>query len=714
MKKLKRKISFIMSLIIIFGYFFQSSLIVFASNVSHGGGGGNREEGANNANDNKIERDWSKILDEFINDVGENAAFLAAQVGSLYNGDFVQYLENNDAYIHFWNRENISVDDDGNFTFSQDLVSAFKQALTEYEEETNGYYILSTPSVMQLDPTKFSDRNIYISLVNMINNHGIVLYDVFPSGSYKLKVIDFSPYISSNYSLCFKSTSSNPVDNPENFFEFNIYDSDWQRITLKGCCIWNSYYNNEIFTEIPTDEKYMSNSSYSNIYIRNIMYPVYPGALRSDIGYFSNSYSMPISKDGCRIRIFKSENAMKLYDAGKRAVYFTPDFYDKEPQEIVVKFDDLEKYLNTDYDKYFQEIRDTIASQGSNLSEADIENVTKGVLDKLNEINGSIGDVGDNVNQVGDQLKETNGILQSILAKLTSLDDKVAAILEGIDDRVYSTVVDMSGVESRLDDILLSLGDISGKIDDLTAEEINQKTDDLLNDMQLEFSDIGDIAKTKFPLSLPWDLGKAFDKISGSKTVEENSKPPEAVAMLLSDEPDTFVHTMSLYDDNGVAVYDSDAPPDDDYGGNAADNIGNNNNTDTNADNDDNNGISLHASVNTDGTQGGGYPVTNIGINDLRGTYEGNGSHTSAGGHEHGGGGASRYGAWLSDSGAPIFYMPVEFSQSMNIGGLLIIDLSGFEVLHSIGRLMFSIIFCINLVHLTFKAISAGKDLLEW
>lgn len=127
----------------------------------------------------------------------------------------------------------------------------------------------------------------------------------------------------------------------------------------------------------------------------------------------------------------------------------------------------------------------------------------------------------------------------------------------------------------------------------------------------------------------------------------------------------------------------------------------------------DDNGISLYASEDTDSSQGGGYfPSMEFSVESLRGTD--NGGHISSGGYEHGGGGASRWGAWHSDTGAPIFYIPVEFSQSMKIGGMLIIDLSGFEVLHSIGRLMFSIIFCMNLVHLTFKAISAGKDVLTW
>lgn len=641
-----RILSFLLSFLIFVSSLYQLSFISYA------GGGASR--GDNDVNESSgVYEPGTPTINKVLDEASTYLVYLASRLGCIVNYDFAKYIQTKDDYIEWWNTGHISVNEEKNeINFSNDLVDYIKQALREYNEETNGFYLLSTPSIMELDPTLFSNRNMYISLQNFINKYGIVAYYI--SSNYMF-VADVSSILDGTYNVTFGNISTTPLKRPDLIFPLYFYNSYWEKHIYYNCTrIYFSGDNNQIFTEIPEN----------NVFTRELSYA---GLLNINRKMATSSYLSIISKDGCRIRVFKSENAMKVYSVGERTVYFGTDFYEKEPTEITITIDDLDKYLDTDFDKYFGELKDTIISQGSNLSEREIEKLTDSILGKLTDIDNSIGEVGDSV-------KDTNNLLSQVLIKLDNLDKNVSNILTSLDNKVSSTLeFDFSGIEERLDTIIASLGIISGQLDNMTAEEIEQRTDDMLNEMQLEFSDIGEVAKTKFPLSLPWDLGKAFDKISGGD-ITSGESPPEAVAMLLYDEPDKFVHTMSLYDDNG---------------------------------------ISLYASEDTDSSQGGGYfPSMEFSTDSLRGTD--NGGHISSGGHEHGGGGASRWGAWHSDTGAPIFYIPVEFSQNMKIGGMLIIDLSGFEVLHSIGRLMFSIIFCMNLVHLTFKAITAGKDVLTW
>lgn len=603
------------------------------------------------------EASWDEIGDEILVAIG----YTATSLGTVADGNFKQFIENYYDYKSLWDdsgwlKEQINVEsNDNTVTFSFDLVSDIKKALQEYSEETNGFWIMPTTSINALDPTCFTYRNNYISLQNLINNHGIIACQVggYTSGSKivynEILATDFSEYLSPDYSfVCFNGTGYNPSTSTYATL-IGVYDSNWDNI--KNI---NKYsFNNEIYTDISQGSKFRT--GYDYFYVN---YPRYNnGKLYICASSTNNNlqyYGMLISKDGCRIRVFKSVNAMKLYDSGKRSVYFGSDFYEKEPAEITITFDDLDKYMNTDFDKYFDDLKDTIISQGSNLSESDIEKLTDSILGKLKDIDNNIGDVGNSVN-------ESNKLLSQILNKLDNLDKNVSGILENLDNKVSSTL-DFSGIEERLDTIILSLGVISGQLDDMTAAEIENKTDDAIKEMQEEFTDIGELAKTKFPLSLPWDIFGML-KMLGGGAAGGGESAPETVSLLLESESDTFVHTMSLYGDNGIVLYDD--------------------NTDTSG----------------SGTShgGGGHSRPGISSDSL-----------------HGGGGHSRWGAWLSDSGAPIFYIPVEFSQSMEIGGLLIIDLSGFEILHNIGRIMFTIIFCMNLIHLTFKALEAGKDVLEW
>ncbi|MCM1264341.1 MAG: hypothetical protein NC313_16645 [Butyrivibrio sp.] len=479
MKKFKKYISLIMSVSIIFGCFFQSSLIAYATSSG-------------------VHPDQSKpIINQLVEGTKYVWPYLAGQVGALYNGDFESFLRNKASWDDYWNYDNISYDEETEeIQFSADLVSYIKQALTEYEQETNGYYILSTPSVMELDPTKFTNRNLYISLVNMINECGIVVYGINQGNTYlQLNIGDGSSLIDGTYSVAFQSASANPLDTSLSRFPLYVYDSDWKRYSFINCSFIDfssSSNDNKIFSEIPEDDKYTYGvDNFGNSYRRGVTL-YFPG-LTTEYRKYCDSYTMIISKDGCRMRVFKSENAMKLYDAGKRAVYFTPDFYDKEPQEIVVKFDDLERYLNTDYDKYFKEIHDAIMEQGGNLSEDVIEKMTADILGKL-DYNNSLTEEGNQISSYW---------LERIYKELVAIDEMMAAKLDSIIEylkkirnwTVADTIID--GVDAVADVVSL----IAGILEDVD-EGVGSAVSTLLGALDEGAS----LLSEKFPFSIPWDL----------------------------------------------------------------------------------------------------------------------------------------------------------------------------------------------------------------
>lgn len=689
MKKIKKFISVFLSLILIVSIFLNFTLNVYASDVSSIGSGSSRPDNSDSSEDTSF---MNKETIENMNVIERGllgVTYIASSIAAVYHGDFEQYLINDAAFNEFIEKKDaVKFDSLKGITISKDFSAYIKDKLKLYSEETNGYYIVPTFSINQIEPSGFKYKDVYTSICNVVKENGMVGVlsccpnNVANSHSYTY-FVNFKDFVKQGNDFVLNGTYASgfkPDDLSNSSVTCNVYNANWL-VQYFGYYIYDYDPSSSGVVSSINDLEYNRNEKdyyYSNRYnpFYFTLYNYWKSSfseLKSMSGTLGNYQFSVITVNGDRMRFFKGETALKNYSVGHRTVYFGKDFYEKEPQEITVSFDDLEKYLKMDYTDYFDRISQQIAEQGGNLSEAEVEKITDSILDSLKDISGNIDDVNNSVNNLGPKLDEQLNILQKILAKLTELDAKVEKILD-------NALNGMTGVEQRLDSILLQLGVISEQLDGMTTEEIEAKTDDALDEMQLTFEDLGDLAKTKFPLSLPWDIYHLMQAMGGgNRDYPDKNEPnvPEAVALLIEEEPDTFIHTASLYGEDGEAVFNSLSEDDGDVTGN---------------------GIVLYSDTDSGSVSDNG----------------GGGSHTSSGGYLHGGGGSSRWGAWLSETGAPIFYIPVEFSKSMGIGGLLIIDLSGFEVLHDISRTLFVIIFSMSLVHLTFKAVTAGKEILTF
>lgn len=156
---------------------------------------------------------------------------------------------------------------------------------------------------------------------------------------------------------------------------------------------------------------------------------------------------------------------------------------------------------------------------------------------------------------------------------------------------------------------------------DLTKDNVEERTDSVIDSILPFLSDIGTELKKKFPFSIPWDIYSILSFL-GSSGGSARAAP-----------------TSYSSDDSGIMLFSDD----DSHGG------------------------------------GGG-------------SHDGPGS--SGGGHSR-------------PSGAPVFQIPFQISQSMGIEGTLLIDLEPFQVLSDISRTMFTCIFCLGLIRLTLKVFDA-------
>lgn len=546
-------------------------------------------------------------------------SFVITSAGAVVGGDFASFLQGQDAFVEYMNKDPEEVIDfnENGFVVPADLVALIKQALKEYSEETNGYMILPSIHFSTISPSSFGNSYQYQTAKALVNEYGLVgLYNY----SGVIKVFSFSEYLNNTAGFFVKVEYSNRyLLSVEDLLKWSYVSYPDNQIQM------NSHFEKVIHSwdeaessASPSDGLYYYSASdkksYDNIRIYKPGYAVFDGS--TDIKL--------VSKDGRNILVFKNKQALENYTVDHRTVYFGSKFYE-DTGAVTGSYDDLQDWLDGKYDDFFDKLKDLIP-EGSNLSEDDLEKL----IDKLL---GGLDEVGDKIEEGN---KETNNLLQQILNALNKLDATVASSLSG-------SGFDTSGIEAYLARILDDLDYIVYEMEEKTEDELSDDLDNMSDTVMDTFSDLGEVAKTKFPLSIPWDIYNLLTMLGGGSPAPASDDPPESY------DTTEFV-SISTYSLEEVSTYS--------------------------------------------GEHGGGG-------ND----------HDS--GNEDGGGGHSRGGYYLSADGDPVFVLPLIFSESMGLGGTINIDMAQFRALSDISRTLFTLIFAINLVHLTFKAVGLGKDVLE-
>lgn len=126
----------------------------------------------------------------------------------------------------------------------------------------------------------------------------------------------------------------------------------------------------------------------------------------------------------------------------------------------------------------------------------------------------------------GTDLADTNSWLKKIYLKVCQIFDKMTSSAEKTFDDVVNAISGLY-MSLKIDEIIKYLKEITGDLDDIkgqlaemSEQEFTEKTGEFLDDTMLEFSEIGEKAKNKFPFSIPNDIKLLISKMSVS--------PPEA------------------------------------------------------------------------------------------------------------------------------------------------------------------------------------------
>ena len=387
---------------------------------------------------------------------------ICGDMRALYNGDPSSFLESRTALNDFMNANDPDdfVTEEG-LTIPEDFVALIKQALIEYADETNGFIIQQTHSYKEVPASTFTCKEDYEAFRSYASSHSLTYFYYYPSRYMYLG--DLTENLKEGGGFVFQNGY---------YADYYMYNSDWKKFSL-SC----NYYTVEkgdsgIFYFNQPEERDLS----SWLLIK------YKAEVVSFQTPYSNFAGYLLTKDGGRIRIFKSLTEFMDYSAGQRKVYFGSGFYDYEPSEITATWDEINDTLDH-MDDILQQLLDKI---NDSTDESAIEELLQEILDAIrNGGGGGTGSGGGIGGVVSQWYEDVLNYLDKILKQLKSIKRWT----------VIDTFID--GADAIADWLDL-IHDVLSDVDDGAESAIATLSDAL--------DDATGLLKSKFPFSVPWDI----------------------------------------------------------------------------------------------------------------------------------------------------------------------------------------------------------------
>lgn len=477
---------------------------------------------------------WEKFVEES----SAYIAYLCCRVGAVVKDyDFAKWVQTREDYKEWWNTGHISrlEDSSGNvsYSFDKELMAYIKQCLDEYaktenvKEENGGFYLLPTTSISDVPASHFRNAQMFRTFRNIVIEKGCL--GVATNYYYKLSFIDIF------------SDPDHPIMLVGNVSHLNAYKDNPERyVSCTFFCANEWLFHKGAIMQFPEDDQIYTSCSDAKHNI-NAGLKGYTDVSRMNPGEGDSGNFCFYSTTGEYIRVFVSQNAAKNYTVGNRKVYFTENYYNYVPEDLSVSIDDLQKTVD-DLQKVIDELLKQI---GNNTSEKEIMDLLKQILEELRNQQGGGNEGGGDVN-IDIDLSTTNSWLSKIYAKVSQIFDKMSdgsdgtggSILQKGLDSILVKLDELSGMLKKyLSEITGDLDDIKGQLENMTEQEFDEKSDSFLKDMVDMFSEIADVAKGKFPFSIPNDMRILLERIAIT--------PSEPVAL----------HTDDM---SGVSVYSDD------------------------------------------------------------------------------------------------------------------------------------------------------------
>lgn len=431
---------------------------------------------------------------------------MASQIGAVFfDHDFSQYVQNKESWVDYWKEDNVIIGEDGtSVTFSSELMAYIKQCIDEYAKENEPYFIVPVASYRDVNPAQFATKGQYNTICNLAKEYGLISVN-------GTTIADLSGVAEEGYSFVSASGSDPLLDK---VIWTYMYDNGWQRITPRYRRFTYEAGMVDGYTSMDDGADPTGSSMPYHDYFSPNYALCHNGSLRNYIGTISEVRKASlVSRDGGRIRVYRTLDDFKRYSVGSRNVYFTENYYNYVPGDLSVSIDDLQKTVDD-----LKDVLDQLLGQiADNTSEKEIEELLKQILEALKNQGGSSGGdgPGDGDVNVDIDLSSTNTLLSKILAKITQISDQISASAGQTMTDVVESISNLGEMLKKyLTTITGDLDDIKGKLEQMTEEEFSEKTDSFLNETTDSFSEIAEVAKGKFPFSIPNDMRTLLEKLS--------------------------------------------------------------------------------------------------------------------------------------------------------------------------------------------------------
>ena len=460
---------------------------------------------------------WIDVpLSEYGEEISYFIQYAVNQIGAIYNKDFETWLKNNETYQDLYDdngrlAKNISIDTEtGEVTYTKEIMIVLKTALDEYakteqsKEENGGFILLPTTDFSTVPVDYFINAKQFRTFRNIVLEKGCLAV-MTRYRSLPMRFVD--PFSDPDHPILPVGTLSdlNRLENypymPVGSYYFCADEWQYHKYRVQAFPDEGTIYtscSDAIDHETASNSDLYNNSAFINWDVEN------HGAYNSDAWIL-------YSTTGERIRVFVSQNAAKNYSVGNRKVYFTENYYNYVPEDLSVSIDDLQKTVDD-----LQKVIDQLLGQiGDNTSEKEIEELLKKILEAIQNQPGGGDGPGDGDVNVDIDLSSTNTLLSKILAKITQISDKISSSAGQTMTDVVESINNLGDMLKKyLIAITGDLDDIKGKLDQMTEEEFSEKTDSFLKETTDSFSEIAEVAKGKFPFSIPNDMRTLLEKLS--------------------------------------------------------------------------------------------------------------------------------------------------------------------------------------------------------
>ena len=355
-------------------------------------------------------------------------------------------------------RDGISVDDDGNVTYSDDVCDLFHGYIQNELNQLLGYYIVPTMPLSQWDnPLMFetsaeyqaaqslmksliTDTNILFRTASgsYYNNdlyyvHGRLVEDsafyylMSPGHSTTTYSDDYGKrfYGGTNFSSQFESDPD--YVKYDGYFTMGIYlyNSNWE-LAYKTYSRFTSDGNSISAVSNYTGTNSSSGDDYSTL-----------------MGYASNRddaslmfFQSPVTSDGRTIKIFKTVDGIKTYDTGNQQVYYTQNWvnYDASQDNSVTMTNNQYQYYTDNSSTLYETIQNNIDNSTEEITEQNVQIIVNNTYNQFMEDSGNdssgngsgdssggtgIADLFDGIGKIFDTILSLIGKLMGVVADFT-------------------------------------------------------------------------------------------------------------------------------------------------------------------------------------------------------------------------------------------------------------------------------------------------------